>query len=230
MMVHPAQRDPAVGPTGGPYRPSAGGATAVHVTANRVLKRKAEPHDNERLSKRLGLLRLEQAASQPHAPADTTPATPDTMQLDDTKHTVYVYNLDDELASCDDLSGSENKSADAARPPPHCDGDRLVLLPDMERHLRQRQCILPQVLNNRDSELAGMQMVLYSDPRFLSVPEHSDGVRRAVLEARRRLRERQQLQRDAAAADGDEPAPGSNPRLQTSVGVLDDDDDAMDLD
>ncbi len=47
------------------------------------------------------------------------------------------------------------------------------------------------VLANRDGELAGMmQLVVYGETRSLTVPAEQDGVRRAVVEARARLRQR----------------------------------------
>lgn len=102
------------------------------------------------------------------------------MQLDDTKHKVYIYNLDDELASSDNESDGEGK---------------LVFLPDIEKHLRTNRLPLPipkPILPNKDGELAGMQLVLYSDgPSSISVPEEQDSVRKAIIEARARLREKQ---------------------------------------
>jgi hypothetical protein len=107
------------------------------------------------------------------------------MRLDDTKHKVYIYNIDDELSSSDDDTAS--------------DDGRLVFLPDIEKHLRANR-IPPQVLANADGELAGMQMVLYSDPKSLSVPEEQDGVRKAVLEARQRLRDRNAGKREEVSS------------------------------
>ena len=128
----------------------------------------------------------------------------ESMHLDDTKHKVYIYDLDDELSS----SSSDNESD----PNEHNSSGRLVFLPDIERHLRQNR-IPPAVLANRDGELAGhcaedMQLVLYREaPAALSVPEELDGVRRAVLEARRRLRERRVD--DVESEPSTTPAPGS---------------------
>lgn len=119
------------------------------------------------------------------------------MLLDDTKHKVYIYNLDDELSS------------DADSDP---DEARLVFLPDVERHLRANRIVpgLPgapggsvprPILPNKDGELAGMQLVLYDDGvRSVSVPEEQDSVRKAIIEARERHRRRQQDERDARAA------------------------------
>lgn len=95
------------------------------------------------------------------------------MQLDDSKHKVYIYDLDAELSS-----DSDN------------DEGKLIFLPDIEKHLRESR--IPRgVLANDEGQLAGMQLVLYSDPKSLSVPEERDGVRRAIIEARQRAREAQ---------------------------------------
>ncbi|UNI23549.1 hypothetical protein JDV02_009366 [Purpureocillium takamizusanense] len=212
-------------------------------------KRKADAQDNnnnnERLSKRLSLLNLEQNGSKLYVPVESAahrlpPAASvignnnsgngnngdahvgdqddDVMHVDDTKHKVYIYNMDDELSS-----SSDNESDDG----------RLVFLPDIEKHLRQNR-IPPHVLVNSDGELAGMQMVLYSDPKSLSVPEEKDGVRKAIIEARHRVRERQRLERECATMIDDGPVAGT-PALQvdttqSAAADSDYDDDAMDMD
>jgi hypothetical protein len=96
----------------------------------------------------------------------------DQMQLDESKHKVYIYDIDAEL------SDGESSS----------DEGKLVFLPDIAKHLRQQSRIPPRILANDDGQLAGMQLVLYSEPKSLSVPEEQDSVRRAVVEARARLR------------------------------------------
>ncbi|KAL6904664.1 hypothetical protein GGI43DRAFT_286015 [Trichoderma evansii] len=156
-------------------------------------KRKAESQDNERLSKRLSLLNIEQGGSKLYVPVETpsananaaaTPSTrrpkapesqssDETMQLDDSKHKVYIYDLDAELSS-----DSDN------------DEGKLIFLPDIQKHLNENR-IPRQILANDEGELAGMQVVLYSDPKSISVPESQDGVRRAIIEARQRARDRQ---------------------------------------
>ncbi|KAH6609284.1 hypothetical protein Trco_002630 [Trichoderma cornu-damae] len=162
-------------------------------------KRKAESQDNERLSKRLSLLNIangslpnpEQTGSKLYVPVETPsadaassskhPKAPpaqggdEAMQLDDSKHRVYIYDLDAELSSDSDSDGDEG---------------RLVFLPDIEKHLSENR-IPRHILANDQGELAGMQLVLYSDPKSLSVPEEQDGVRRAIIEARQRARARQ---------------------------------------
>jgi hypothetical protein len=102
------------------------------------------------------------------------------MHLDDTKHKVYIYDLDAEL------SDSESSS----------DEGKLVFLPDIERHLRETR-IPPRVLANNQGELAGnnLQLVLYNVPSSLTVPEEQDSVRRAIVETRARARARHEQRR-----------------------------------
>lgn len=135
----------------------------------------------------------------------------DDMQLDDTKHKVYIYNIDDELSS-----DSESEA----------DG-KLVFLPDIEKRLRDSR-IPPSVLANQDGELAGMQLVLYSDPKSLSVPEEKDGVRKAIIEARRRLREGQAPDVDAQAIRDSDPT--TKDVATGTASHLDADGDIMDMD
>ncbi|KAJ2967915.1 hypothetical protein NQ176_g9437 [Zarea fungicola] len=150
-----------------------------------VRKRKAEGQDNERLSKKLSLLNIEQDGyNKQHTRAEKQsassklktpdPATDDDMmRLDDTKDHVYIYNIDEELE-------------EDSEPEP----GKVIFLPDIEKILWENR-IPRHILANKDGELAGMQMVLYSDPKSLSVPEEKDGVRKAILESRRRIRARQ---------------------------------------
>lgn len=229
---------------------------AQQLPLHPLRKRKAEaaPENNERLSKRLSLLNLEQSgqklyvpvenpisqSSQPATPTTTKkhhyrkpPTTDDTqMQLDDTKHKVYIYNLDDELSSSDNDSDHESK---------------LVFLPDIEKHLRNSR-IPSHVLNPRrgagDELAGGKELVLYRVPSSLSVPEEQDSVRKAIIEARERARERQREQREQQAApgvSGSVPVPVTMASLppvgggmpmdaEPLPGFEEDDPDAMELD
>lgn len=140
----------------------------------------------------------------------SNPVPDETMQLDDSKHKVYIYNMDDELSSDSDSD----------------DPGKLVFLPDIEKHLRANR-IPPSVLANSEGELAGMQVVLYSDPKSLTVPEDKDSVRKAIIESRNRTRELQRLERE-----GKTEAPTiQDATLNTVIATsTDDDPDAMDLD
>lgn len=179
-------------------------------------------------------------SSQPATPTTTKkhhsrkpPTTDDTqMQLDDTKHKVYIYNLDDELSSSDNDSDHESK---------------LVFLPDIEKHLRNSR-IPSHVLNPRrgagDELAGGKELVLYRVPSSLSVPEEQDSVRKAIIEARERARERQREQREQQAApgvSGSVPVPVTMASLppvgggmpmdaEPLPGFEEDDPDAMELD
>src|ERR1700710_1511530 len=102
------------------------------------------------------------------------------MQVDDTKHKVYIYDLDAEL------SDSES------------DDGKLVFLPDIEKHLRESR-IPPSILANSEGELAGNnQLVLYNIPSSLTVPEEQDSVRKAIIETRARARAKQDEKRRLA--------------------------------
>ncbi|KAM0556672.1 hypothetical protein ACHAPJ_005730 [Fusarium lateritium] len=220
----------------GAQSPSSAAATAdtaaegVDKTRRLRRKRKAETQDNERLSKRLSLLNLEQNGSKLYVPVEepststssasasastsnppSQPSTSDeTMQLDDSKHKVYIYNIDDELSSDSETD----------------DPGKLVFLPDIEKHMRLNR-IPPSVLANSDGELAGMQVVLYSDPKSLTVPEDKDSVRKAIIESRHRTREQQRLEREGKT---ESPTIQDNAVSNTIVTGTDDDPDAMDLD
>ncbi|KAI8263605.1 hypothetical protein K4K58_012972 [Colletotrichum sp. SAR11_239] len=186
-------------------------------------KRKAESQDNERLSKRLSLLNLAEKngqklyvpvenpiASASNASPDVIPsATPsstphsgrrrrdrkppaddEVMQLDDSKYKVYIYDIDDELSS------SESEPEEG----------KLVFLPDIEKHLRATR-IPPHILANDEGQLAGMQMVLYNEPTSLTIPQEQDSVRKAIVESRARMRERQRLEREGKGEPVQMPPP-----------------------
>ncbi|KAF5615287.1 hypothetical protein F52700_13453 [Fusarium sp. NRRL 52700] len=229
-------------------------AEGVDKTRRLRRKRKAETQDNERLSKRLSLLNLgmfilassiallaiaheltpmvatERSGNKLYVPVEqptttsissaapvptrpnvaSDPAPDETMQLDDSKHKVYIYNMDDELSS-------DSESDDPGK---------LVFLPDIEKHLRANR-IPPSVLANSEGELAGMQVVLYSDPKSLTVPEDKDSVRKAIIESRNRTRELQRLEREGKSEIPTIQDATVNTGIATSAN---DDPDAMDLD
>lgn len=95
------------------------------------------------------------------------------MHVDDTRDRVYIADLDAELA---DAASSD-------------DDERLIFLPDIDKRLSR----LPRQVYDPPSASAGVgndaqELVLYSDPRSLSVDEGHDSVRKAVVEARQRAR------------------------------------------
>lgn len=140
-------------------------------------------------------------ATQSPASSVRVPSTANEhMQVEDTKHRVYIHNLDEELAEISDEDKQE---------------DRLIFIPDIERKLNK----LPmRPIFGGQQERTGSEMVLYSVPKALSVPEEQDSVRRAIIEARARKRQEQcQPSRDALLhEDASDPTDSQ-------------DDDAMDL-
>ncbi|KAH0552855.1 hypothetical protein GP486_006945 [Trichoglossum hirsutum] len=154
---------------------------------------KRPPEDDldseRRLVKRLNLLDLGRNLSL-YTPADAeqpsssagngkiASAANDVMQLDDTKHKVYIYNLEDELAESDTQE------------------DALIFLPDIEKRMTR---IPKSILRNPQQTTPPLpplpptntEVVLYNVPSSLSVPKEHDSVRKAIIEARARARERQ---------------------------------------
>ncbi|KAK4105338.1 hypothetical protein N658DRAFT_416374 [Parathielavia hyrcaniae] len=222
--------------------------TTQQLPSQPARKRKAEvpPENNERLSKRMSLLNLEHSGQKLYVPVenpdtqhvDPSAATTNSekprrhkppiddsqMQLDDSKYKVYIYNIDDELSSSD----NESDSADG----------RLVFLPDIEKHLLASR-IPTRVLDPRPdprAELAGKELVLYSVPSSISVPEEQDSVRKAIIEARARAREKQRAGLQQASAARQAPAMTSSPLLPEfpmeaePLPGLEEDPDAMELD
>ncbi|KAI9784822.1 MAG: hypothetical protein M1839_001552 [Geoglossum umbratile] len=151
-------------------------------TQPRGLKR--PPEDNldgeQRLAKRLSLLNLDRSGgacfrSSARSPESQRASTGnDAMQLDDTKHRIYISNLDDELSDDDPQEG------------------KLIFLPDIEKRMTK---IPYSILKNPQQPPAPIstntEVVLYNVPTSLSVPREHDSVRKAIIEARARARERQ---------------------------------------
>ncbi|OQN95606.1 hypothetical protein B0A48_18311 [Cryoendolithus antarcticus] len=152
--------------------------------------------DDQRFLKRLHLLSLESGKSSVHshgnyyltppAPASNQansdgapPSRPivaqeDSMSIDDTPNRVYIHDIDAEL---DDIQPREHD-------------ERLIFLPDIEKHFSR---IPQQVLTGRRNSLdnhEAQQLVLYDVPKSLTKDEGHDSVRRAILEARQRARQK----------------------------------------
>ncbi|KAK3383729.1 hypothetical protein B0T24DRAFT_673568 [Lasiosphaeria ovina] len=211
----------------------------------RKRRAEAQPENNERLSKQKSGTKLYVPVENSLAQSATFPAPSSTsqcdssstrrkpapsaqddamMQLDDSKYKVYIYNMEDEMSS-------ESEAED---------GGKLVFLPDIEKHMRS-QSILPAHMlaagagRPDAAELAGKELVLYSVPNSISVPEEQDSVRKAIIEARARAREKQMAHREGyhSAAAPLTQAPAVSPAFPVSgfaSQAADDDQDAMELD
>lgn len=116
------------------------------------------------------------------------------MNIDETPERVYVRDLDAELAEIE-----------AAEPT-----ERLIFLPDIEKHFsRLPNSVLARRRGSVDSNHEGQQLVLYDVPKSLTTDEGHDPVRKAILEARQRTRERaveqarqEEMDRKYGHADG----------------------------
>ena len=93
------------------------------------------------------------------------------MQVDDTNDRIYIHNLDEEVS---DIEREE---------------ESLIFLPDIEKKLGK----IPKSVLTGDvhPSAQGKQMVLYGVPESLSLPKEKDSVKKAILEARERARDRQ---------------------------------------
>jgi len=135
----------------------------------------------------------------------------DSMQLDDTKDKVYIYNLEDELRDIDEEEG------------------KLIFLPDIDRKLTE---IPKSVLTSTSQPLANQEMVLYTVPSSLTVPEENDNVRKAIIETRERARLKQVGYAKAAQMNADiqsENVSAGHGGHHLATRDFEDDEDAMDI-
>lgn len=92
------------------------------------------------------------------------------MQVEDTPDRVYIADLDAELS---DIESDE---------------DNPIFLQDIEKHLSK----IPRhlLVGPEPKATKNNQLILYNVPSSLTVPEAQDSVRKAILDARARMRER----------------------------------------
>lgn len=137
----------------------------------------------------------------------------DSMQLDDSKNKVYIYNIDDEL------SGTESEQ------------EKLIFLPEIEKRLTK---IPKSVLTNNERPATSGEIVLYNVPQSLSVPHEQDSVRKAIIETRARAREMamkaaKEPQINGGTVPGHEAVPFGQGDHAVSQLPIEEDEDAMDL-
>ncbi|EEQ85259.1 hypothetical protein RJZ56_001355 [Blastomyces dermatitidis] len=122
------------------------------------------------------------------APATAPTTAPDEfMQVDETKHRVYIHDLDSEIAEIEAHENNANNNTPFIR----ADIEKRVI------------CVPKSVLGANSGSSKSVPsttnaLVLYRLPSSLSVPEVEDGVRMAAIEARERARARAEA---AAAAE-----------------------------
>ncbi|QIW95749.1 hypothetical protein AMS68_001267 [Peltaster fructicola] len=154
-------------------------------TRKRGVKRMADESnlsDDQRFAKRFNLLNLgskEAGNSYAYIPvqASEVESAPlnDGMHIDDTAHRVYIGDLDAEIA---DIEAHEHN-------------DRLIFLPDIEKHFSR---IPDHVLAGNRSQTAhnteAQQLILYDVPQSLTTTEGHNSVRKAIIEARHRAQDK----------------------------------------
>lgn len=102
------------------------------------------------------------------------------MEVDnDSSHVVFIHDIDEELGNDD---GDENNKKG------------LIFVPDIEKRLTR----IPYALASEGSSKisapsfeTSQALVLYTVPSSLSVSREQDNVRRAIIEARARIRQKQ---------------------------------------
>jgi len=99
------------------------------------------------------------------------PRAEEGMEVEDTPHRVYISDLSAELSDIE--SDEENP----------------IFLSDIEKHLSK----IPRhvLLGPEPTPTENNQVILYNVPTSLTVPEAQDNVRKAIVEARQRIRDNQ---------------------------------------
>ena len=104
------------------------------------------------------------------------------MAVEETKHRVYISNLEKEIA--------EIEAAEEA-------AKKTIFIPDIDKRILEcTQHTIPlSIYANKDDELTGMNrdqaLVLYDSPKSLTVDKSKDSVRKAILESRKRAQDQQ---------------------------------------
>lgn len=115
----------------------------------------------------------------PPAPA-SAPNDVDLMPVDETPSKIYIHDLAAEIAQ---IEAEEPKD---------------FFLADVDKKVSA----IPATLLQNSHADPNMQMILYREPSSISVPVEEDAVRKAIIDARRRVRERQRAERDDEERNG----------------------------
>ncbi|KAJ9615754.1 hypothetical protein H2200_001831 [Cladophialophora chaetospira] len=142
--------------------------------------------------------------SPPPPPQPTPAPLPDTdfMTIDETPNRIIIHDLSSEIAEIEAEEARHNATLFLS------DLDKKVSA--LPQHLLQsqnhdRNSHFPRIGLERPPENLSTALVLYRDPSSISVPEEEDVVRKTIIEARKRAREktaveqreRERLQREA---------------------------------
>jgi len=129
----------------------------------------------------------------PHAQRNDDEEEADRMPLDDTPNRVWIHDLDAEIRQ---IEAEEREHATNSNyTTTHNDNNSIHILETGGVGRQDYYTKVPHHILRQGPKLedpaAGLQMVLYRDPVSISVPVEEDAVRKAIAEARRRVREKQ---------------------------------------
>lgn len=146
-------------------------------------EKNSHPQFHKRVPSKPGVLStgFKRTAPTPTPIPNTT--VNDGMDVDPTRDRIYIADLDAELASSEDE-----------------DAEKLIFLPDIEKKFSRLPHQVYESSNYR-GDSGPQELVLYSDPKSLSVDEGHDSVRKAVVEARQRAREKAAVESQARQED-----------------------------
>lgn len=167
----------------------------------RRAEKNAQPKFHKRVPSKPGVLSTGFKRATPTPPSLNGGG--DGMDVDNTRDRIYITDIDAELADDADDEGEDEK---------------LIFLPDIEKKFSR---LAQQVYEQTVGERGPQELVLYSDPKSLSVDEGHDSVRKAVLEARQRAREKAAMENMARQEDMERSygVAATNGELQDIAGV-----------
>ena len=157
--------------------------------------------------------------AQPAQDAPQLVQDEDDMAVDETKHRVYISNLEKEIA--------EIEAAEEA-------AKKTIFMPDVAKRLHDQR-IPHSIYANKDGDIGGINrdqaLVLYDLPKSLTVDESKDSVRRAFIDARHRAQEKQRMVTGLPPSQSMPQSQLALPAPSADAGLeLDDGDEPMALD
>jgi hypothetical protein len=148
--------------------------------------------------------------SLPHAAHRATDE--DYMPVDDTPHRIIIHDLDNEIAQIEAEEASHAQSLFLPEIDKKVSGDiahHLLQRGGGQNHDRNQHHMhmnVPHLSLDKPPENFSTALILYREPSSISVPEEEDVVRKTIIEARKRAREKsaeEQKQRERLAIERD---------------------------
>jgi hypothetical protein len=142
----------------------------------------------------------------------------DFMPIEDSRHRIFISDLDAAIAEieAEELAAKEKEQEAAFFLPDEVDKE-LSSIPDQ---VLRRSNTATTAASHPAATGASQALVLYRDPLSISVPEEADAVRKAVHEARQRMRERSSGQQVGEGHEGSiSPPVATEPLPPSSMAV-----------